>query len=84
VSAMTSRQKAPLASTVRDAPGYASAHAIDLYLLSASEEEASPLERRRKHTRKSPSPKAGLIPSGASAAEGMILCITYFLVDRNS
>jgi hypothetical protein len=73
VSTKTDGRKVPIASAVRDDSGYLLTHVIDMLTLSTSEGEPSPLERHRKCTRKSPSPKARLKSSGAAVVKGSIL-----------
>jgi hypothetical protein len=73
-------RKAPTTSAVGDDSGYTSAHAIDLFTSSMSEEEAIPLERCRKRACTSASLKANLKTLEAAIVEGTVLQLACFLV----
>jgi hypothetical protein len=76
--AKTGGQKACPTPTAGGNAGHASAHAIDLYPPSVSEEEASPLECRRKRAWNSPSAKASSEPSADAIVEGLNLADCSF------
>jgi hypothetical protein len=56
-------KKAPTTPVGKDESSYASTHVINMVDSSASEGDVSPLERRQKRARKSPSRDVSLEPS---------------------